>query len=166
LPKKERLQPLQVYQLLPRTNCKLCNYNGCMGFAFALLSREKIPADCPELQKEEFRDSLKVLNAAFGKPVKVEKTGLLLEKEICNGCGDCVIACTKILPRVFHHGTVFSRQNVRDIPPVFQVINGVVEIINWPSCKRVRERLPCRVCEDKCPFGAIALVREGELGVP
>lgn len=42
---RENLQPLELYRLLPRTNCKICGESGC--FAFAL----KLAAGHIELQK-------------------------------------------------------------------------------------------------------------------
>ncbi|WP_257000038.1 (Fe-S)-binding protein [Candidatus Methanoperedens nitratireducens] len=33
---------MELYQLLPRTNCKKCGESTCMAFAVALLSRKKI----------------------------------------------------------------------------------------------------------------------------
>jgi CO dehydrogenase/acetyl-CoA synthase gamma subunit (corrinoid Fe-S protein) len=53
MPKRDRIQPYQAYQFLPRTNCKLCGLPGCFVFAAALVGREKGLKDCPELEKEE-----------------------------------------------------------------------------------------------------------------
>ena len=37
--KREKLQPLHAYRMLPRTNCKLCGCESC----FAVLAGAKIP---------------------------------------------------------------------------------------------------------------------------
>ncbi len=136
MPKRERLQPLQVYRFLPRTNCKECGLSGCMAFAFALISREKTPDDCPPLLTEKFTPSYRFLKEQFGTG-EVEETGLMIDRERCNGCGDCVV-----------------------VSPVLKVVDGVVQVVNWKSCKRMMDPPQfCRVCEEKCPFGALELVR-------
>lgn len=161
MPKRERLQPLQVYQLLPGTNCKLCACPGCYAFAFALIAREKSLKDCPDLESEPFRSSLQILNQYFREGEVVEGTGLLIRKEKCNGCGDCVVVCAKAIKAVVSHLVgVYYRQVDEEMPPVLQVVDGVVQVKNWAGCKRCAEPpTACRVCEEKCPFGALELVR-------
>lgn len=44
--------PLEIYALLPRTNCGDCGIATCLGFAAAVLKGEKLPADCPHLDRE------------------------------------------------------------------------------------------------------------------
>ena len=95
MPKVTQMQPLQVYQLLPRTNCKRCGCISCYAFAFSLLSREKKPADCPELLKSEYSDFFGQLNQVFGKELTIAETGLAIDRERCTGCGDCVVICNK-----------------------------------------------------------------------
>lgn len=41
--------PLEVYKLLPRSNCRLCGVPTCMAFAAAVIKGEKGLADCPQL---------------------------------------------------------------------------------------------------------------------
>jgi hypothetical protein len=41
--------PLEIYALLPRTNCGDCGISTCLAFAAAVLKEEKRPADCPHL---------------------------------------------------------------------------------------------------------------------
>jgi len=157
LPGKERLQPLQIQQLLPRTNCKECGCSTCFAFAFALISREKRPEDCPDLQTEAFRSSWEILQEAFGGEGVVKEQGLLIEKAKCNGCGDCVVVCQKALITIVVQAQTIKRQ---DVPAVLRVVDGVVEVVNWSSCKRAMDPPElCRVCEDKCPFDALELVR-------
>ena len=107
--KKERFQPLQIYQLLPRTNCKLCGCAGCYAFAFALINRTKKPADCPELVTEAFSKSFKRLNEEFGEGEVIEGTDFVIDKEKCTGCGDCVVVCDKALITVSRPGMRFYR---------------------------------------------------------
>lgn len=157
MPRRDKLQPLQVYQLLPRTNCKQCGLMNCYAFAFALVSREKSPADCPPLLTERYQDAYRTLMAAFGSG-EVQETGLLIEKEKCNGCGDCVVVCNRAISTVVYHG-IASRREGADIPPVLRIMDGVVHVVSWPSCKRaLTPPNMCRLCEEKCPFGALELV--------
>lgn len=43
---------MEVYQLLPKTNCKRCGLPTCMAFAVGLLGREKKIEDCAPLLEE------------------------------------------------------------------------------------------------------------------
>jgi len=161
MPKRERFQPLQIYQLLPGTNCKLCGCPGCVAFAFALISREKRPQDCPDLLAEPYRQTLELLNQHFGGEAEVGVTGLIIHKEKCNGCGDCVVLCAEAITAVADHMVgVDYRQIDEEAPPVLRVVDGVVKVITWGGCKRCAEPpTACRICEEKCPFGALELVR-------
>ena len=159
--KRERLQPLHVYDLLPRTNCKLCGCPSCMAFAFALMAREKSLSDCPDLESEPLRPSLERLSQWFGGNEPVTDTGLVIRKEKCNGCGDCVLICDKAITVVPSHGFGVSRRQVdMEAPHVLQVVDGVVQVLNWAGCKRCDDPPhACRICEEKCLFGALELVR-------
>ena len=42
-------RPLDVYELLPRTNCRACAEATCMAFAFGLLEGRHQPEECPLL---------------------------------------------------------------------------------------------------------------------
>lgn len=44
--------PLEVYALLPKTNCGECGVSTCMAFAAAIIKHEKRPADCPHLDED------------------------------------------------------------------------------------------------------------------
>lgn len=44
--------PLQLYKLLPKTNCRQCGVPTCMAFAAAVIKGEKRLADCPHLQSD------------------------------------------------------------------------------------------------------------------
>lgn len=157
MPKQDKLQPLQLNRMLPGTNCKKCGSPSCLAFAFALIGREKQLEECPELLTEKFKPTLEQLKEYFGGPATVEKTGLLIDKDKCIGCGDCVITCQKCQGTImFGTGTVIPR----DVPSVLQVVDGVVVVACWGSCKRCMDNPEfCRVCEERCPTGALELVR-------
>lgn len=156
--KQGRLQPLQLYQLLPKTNCKQCGCNNCFGFAFALISREKKTKDCPDLQSERFISSLNKLNELLGKAENIEGTSFALDREACVGCGDCSKACERVTTFIHPSGGTLGRREVAR--PVLQVIDGIIHVVNWNSCKRMMDSPEyCRVCEERCPFGALKLVK-------
>jgi hypothetical protein len=43
------LTPLEIYKLLPRSNCGKCRLPSCLAFAAALAAGTQGPADCPDL---------------------------------------------------------------------------------------------------------------------
>jgi ArsR family metal-binding transcriptional regulator len=47
-------RPLDVYELLPRTNCRACGEATCMAFAFGLLESRHRPEECPFLADPDF----------------------------------------------------------------------------------------------------------------
>lgn len=58
-------RPLDVYALLPQTNCGRCGEATCMAFAFALLQERRAPEECVPLHEEatliEQREALAAL---------------------------------------------------------------------------------------------------------
>jgi ArsR family metal-binding transcriptional regulator len=48
----KRLQPLELYQLLPRTNCKACGEETCFNFALKLVAAQATLALCTPLYGE------------------------------------------------------------------------------------------------------------------
>lgn len=49
------LTAMDIYKLLPKTNCGRCGESSCMAFATKLLEKEKIE-DCPLLSGAEKRN--------------------------------------------------------------------------------------------------------------
>ena len=57
-------RPLDVYTLLPQTNCKQCGEATCMAFAFALLQHRRVLSECLPLQDDDaFADRRAALEA-------------------------------------------------------------------------------------------------------
>jgi acetyl-CoA decarbonylase/synthase complex subunit gamma len=72
------VSPLDVYKLLPRTNCKECGEENCMAFATKLVNREVPLEKCTPLLTEEYENSYKQLKEMLKPAVK----------EIIVGVGD------------------------------------------------------------------------------
>ena len=51
---KMGVNPMKVYNLLPRTNCGECGEQGCFAFAVKLLNGDRTLNDCPLLMREEY----------------------------------------------------------------------------------------------------------------
>ncbi len=49
----KELSPIDVYKLLPKTNCKECGQDNCMAFATKIVNREVTIDQCPPLLKKE-----------------------------------------------------------------------------------------------------------------
>jgi len=68
-------RPLDVYELLPRTNCRACGEATCMAFAFGLLESRHRPEECPSLadlaflaQRLALADMLSTTAETAGRP--------------------------------------------------------------------------------------------------
>jgi ArsR family metal-binding transcriptional regulator len=59
----ERPKVLEIFKLLPRTNCGECGVPACMAFASDLSKGKKRPEDCPPLREEGCAEALKALHA-------------------------------------------------------------------------------------------------------
>ncbi len=53
---RQRLKPMEVYKLLPATNCKACGQPTCFTFALKLTAGEFEPEQCPPLFTEIHRE--------------------------------------------------------------------------------------------------------------
>lgn len=51
--KKVKIKPLDIYGLLPRTNCRECGERSCLAFALLLLQEKHVLSDCGPLNREE-----------------------------------------------------------------------------------------------------------------
>ncbi len=60
-------RPLDVWALLPQSNCKLCGELTCMAFAFALLQQQRDVSECAPLAEDAtFADRRVTLEALLG----------------------------------------------------------------------------------------------------
>ncbi len=86
--------PLEIYTLLPKTNCGECGIATCLAFAAAVLKEAKQPSECPRLDREALsrlggsisrqanmesirEDQLNDLKKEIGKQDIVSRAGLL-----------------------------------------------------------------------------------------
>lgn len=61
------LSGMQIYKLLPRTNCKDCGFPTCLAFAMKLAAKQADLADCPHVSEE----SKAKLSAASQPPIRL-----------------------------------------------------------------------------------------------
>ncbi|UCD56311.1 MAG: Fe-S cluster protein, partial [Candidatus Hydrogenedentota bacterium] len=62
------IKPLDIFKLLPRTNCGECVQSTCMAFAAALANGEGNPDDCPGLLEARFAENRSRLLKLFRRP--------------------------------------------------------------------------------------------------
>ncbi len=65
------LTGLDIYKLLPKTNCKKCGRPTCLAFAMQLAQKKASLSDCPDAGDE----AKKVLGAAAAPPIKLVTVG-------------------------------------------------------------------------------------------
>ncbi len=66
----KELSPIDVYKLLPKTNCKECGEENCMAFATKIVNREVQVDQCPPLLKKENQKAYGQLKEMLKPPVK------------------------------------------------------------------------------------------------
>jgi acetyl-CoA decarbonylase/synthase complex subunit gamma len=66
----KQLSPIDVYMLLPRTNCKECGEPNCMAFAAKLVNRAVSLEECPPILKKEQEKAYKKLQEILAPVIK------------------------------------------------------------------------------------------------
>ena len=66
----KEISPIDVYKLLPKTNCKECGEENCMAFATKIVNREVNIDQCPPLLKAESAKAYGQLKEMLKPPVK------------------------------------------------------------------------------------------------
>ena len=74
-PAKE-LSPIEVYKLLPGTNCKECGEANCMAFAAKLVNRETTLQDCRPLFEPKYKGTYVKLWDLLKPPVRAVEVGI------------------------------------------------------------------------------------------
>ena len=136
---------MELYNLLPKTNCRLCEPKTCMAFATKLALGEVKPEDCPPLLEEGFEKNLEKISEMVAPMLSAEATGIKLDEDRCTGCGNCVVVCP--VDVAVEPDTAIGRAG-KSGDTVFRVENGISKIINLEKCRRFPpDKLNCRVCE-------------------
>ena len=65
-----KISPIDIYKLLPKTNCRLCGEDNCMAFAAKIANREKTLEQCIPLLEKKFSDNYNKLWKALKPPIK------------------------------------------------------------------------------------------------
>jgi acetyl-CoA decarbonylase/synthase complex subunit gamma len=75
------LSGLEIYKLLPQTNCKECGYPTCLAFAMKLAAKQAELKDCPYVDEE----AKEKLEAASAPPIRlIEMKGTEKELKVGN----------------------------------------------------------------------------------
>src|SRR5512136_1003175 len=72
----KELSPIDIYKLLPKTNCKECGVENCMAFATKLVNREVVLDQCSPLLKKENEKAYLQLKEMLKPPVKEVVVGV------------------------------------------------------------------------------------------
>ncbi len=150
-----KLNPMNLYNLLPKTNCRLCDAKTCMAFATKLALGDVSPDDCPPLLESGFEKNLEKVREMVAPLQDAAETGITLDEDKCTGCGNCVVVCP--VDVAAEPSTGFGKA-ARSESTVFRVENGISKIINLELCRRFPpDRLNCLVCEQYCCTDAIKI---------
>jgi len=66
------LSGLEIYKLLPKTNCKDCGFPTCLAFAMKLAAKQAELSDCPHVSEE----AQQKLEAASKPPIRLVEVGV------------------------------------------------------------------------------------------
>ena len=72
----KELSPIDIYKLLPKTNCKECGLENCMAFATKLVNREVSLEKCAPLLKKENEKAYLKLKEMLKPPIKEVTVGV------------------------------------------------------------------------------------------
>ena len=71
----KEISPIDVYNLLPKTNCGECRESNCMAFATRVVNGELTITDCPPLLTNEYHEMRTKLADLLAPPVRVVTIG-------------------------------------------------------------------------------------------
>ena len=69
------ISPIDVYKLLPRTNCGECGVPNCMAFATRVVNGEAVAGECPPIHESQYTDSFIKLEELLSPLVKAVTIG-------------------------------------------------------------------------------------------
>lgn len=94
------ISPIDVYKLLPKTNCQECHESNCMAFATRLVNGELTMNECPPLFTTEYQAARSDLALLLAPPVRAVAFG--------TGAYQCTIGGKYVLQRhefTYHNPT-------------------------------------------------------------
>ncbi|MFN4226620.1 MAG: (Fe-S)-binding protein [Candidatus Ratteibacteria bacterium] len=59
--RRDKLEVLHIYKLLPQKNCKKCGENTCLAFSMKIINEEQIIINCKEIFLPEYDEKRKLL---------------------------------------------------------------------------------------------------------
>ncbi len=92
------LSPIDVYMLLPKTNCKECGEENCMAFATKVVNREVVVMQCPPLLKKEYEKNYNQLSEMLKPAIR----------EVTIGTGERAVTIGGKLVMYRHEFTYFN----------------------------------------------------------
>lgn len=121
----KELSPIDVYKLLPKTNCKECGVENCMAFATKIVNREVTLDQCKPLLKKENENAYKQLKEMLKPAVK----------EVIVGAGDKAVKLGGKLV-MFRHEFTYTNPtaiaiDVTDEMPEAQMLERVKKTENF-----------------------------------
>lgn len=119
--KKKKIGPMDIYPLLPRTNCGKCKPKVCMGFAVELAERSTAIEECPEIFEDKYKENLAKLKKLLAPPIK----------EVVIGAGDRQVKIGGEIVLRRHEHRYFNP------PPIAVVVND--EMPEDKLLERVKE---------------------------
>ena len=69
------ISPIDVYKLLPRTNCAECGEANCMAFATRVVNGEAVIEGCPPILTKKYEKDLSKLQELLAPPVRAVHFG-------------------------------------------------------------------------------------------
>jgi len=97
------ISPIDIYKLLPKTNCQECHESNCMAFATRLVNGELVLADCPPLHTVEYQTARYDLGLLLAPPVRAVTFG--------TGARQCTMGGKYVLWRhefTYHNPTIIA----------------------------------------------------------
>lgn len=121
---------VQIFKLLPKTNCKKCGYPTCLAFAMKLAQMQVSIEDCPDVSE----DAKAVLGEAATPPIR----------PITLGVGDKAVKMGEETV-LFRHEKKFVNQcafalEIKDTAPEADVLGSVEAVVN-SEIERVGQHL-------------------------
>lgn len=157
--KKERkFSVLEIYELLPKTNCGACKLPSCMAFAIKFLRKEISIDKCTPLKEARYFKNRYELTQIERELLKARETNLVIKPELCNGCGNCVVVCPR--NEIVSQETA-SGKGPLDNEVIMRVKSGSLISCNLGICRRLlgdEEMKVCNLCVNACPRKAIEFI--------